>query len=55
MSALAAGRIELELDAAALGQTAELAQQFVARHATWMAVDQRRVKTRALVGGRCRP
>jgi hypothetical protein len=46
MAALAAGRIELELDAAA-----ELAQEFVARHGTWMAIDQRGVKTRPLVGG----
>ncbi len=51
LAALAAGCIELELDAAAPGQTAELAQEFVARHVTWMAIDQRGVKIRPLVGG----
>jgi hypothetical protein len=55
MPALAAGRIEFELDAAPPGQTAELAQQSVARHRTWMAIDQTRVTTRALADRVRRP
>jgi hypothetical protein len=55
MATLPAGRIELELDAAAPGQTAELAQQFVARHGTWMAIDQRRGKATPSIDRGCRP
>jgi hypothetical protein len=45
-----ARRIELESDAPASGQTAELAQRFVARHATWMPSDRPRVKIEPLAG-----
>jgi hypothetical protein len=55
MPALAAGRIELELDAAAPRQAAKLAQEFIARQRIWMAIDQRQVKTRPLVDRGCRP
>jgi hypothetical protein len=44
MPGLAAGRIELEPHAPGSGQTAELAQQFVARHDPWMAIAGSRVK-----------
>ncbi|HEX2478938.1 MAG TPA: hypothetical protein VHK45_06630 [Geminicoccaceae bacterium] len=48
MPALAAGCIELKLNAPPLGQTTQLAQQFVTRHATWMAIDRRGVKAEPL-------
>jgi hypothetical protein len=48
MPTLAAGCIKLELNAPAPGQTAQLAQQFVARHATWMTIDRRGVKAKLL-------
>jgi hypothetical protein len=38
MTALAAGAIELEMDTAASGQAAELAQQLIASHERWIAV-----------------
>ena len=44
MPALAAGRVEFELNAPSPSQTAQLAQRFVARHGTWMAIDGRRIK-----------
>jgi hypothetical protein len=44
MPGLAGGRIELEPHAPGSGQTAELAQQFVARHDPWMAIAGSRVK-----------
>jgi hypothetical protein len=50
MPTLPARRIELESDAPASGQTAELAQRFVARHATWMPSDRPRVKIEPLAG-----
>jgi len=45
MPTLAAGRVELELNAPAPGQATQLAQQFVAGHGRWMAIDQNGVKT----------
>jgi hypothetical protein len=44
MPALAAGNVEFELNAPALGQATQLAEQFVARHARWMASDRSGVK-----------
>jgi hypothetical protein len=47
VSTFAAGCIELELHTPPPRQTAELAQQFVAGHKTWMAIDIAAVKARA--------
>ena len=46
MAALAPSGIEIETLAPALGQTAELAQEFVPRHVAWIAVDIAGVKAR---------
>jgi hypothetical protein len=44
MPALAAGRIKFKLHAPAPGQATQLAQQFIAGHGRWMAIDQNGVK-----------
>jgi hypothetical protein len=55
MPALAPGCIEFKLNAPLFGQATQLAQQFVARHATWMAIDRRGAKAEPLeVEGRWR-
>jgi hypothetical protein len=51
MPALAPGCIEFKLNAPPSGQATQLAQQFVARHATWMTIDRRGVKAEPLEGG----
>jgi hypothetical protein len=50
MPALATGSVKFELSAPALRQAPQLAQQFVAPHARWMANDQSGVKNLSAAG-----